>query len=77
MLENISNVEISGGYFDIPVRQNLLTGRINVVFGRNGSGKSTISRALREYSKSGDELSEQKYSTVFDSPLDKPQIRNL
>lgn len=74
MLENISNVEISGGYFDIPVRQNLLTGRVNVVFGRNGSGKSTISRALREYSKSGDELSEQKYSTVFDSPLDKDKV---
>lgn len=74
MLENISNVEISGGYFDIPVKLNLLTGRINVVFGRNGSGKSTISRALREYSKSGDELSDQKYSTIFNSPLDKDKI---
>lgn len=74
MLENISSVEISGGYFDTSVQMPLLAGRVNVVFGRNGSGKSTISRALREYSKSGDELSEQKYSTIFDSPLDKDKV---
>lgn len=44
-----ANITIQGGAFQDPTTlQGLLEDRMNIVFGRNGSGKSTIARAFRE-----------------------------
>ena len=76
MLENILSLKVRGGYFvdetdDFPLFQNT----INILYGRNGSGKSSISRAIREFSKNGDEDSEnRKYTVSFNADIDKSSI---
>ena len=76
MLENITSLKVQGGYFvdetdDFPLFQNT----INILYGRNGSGKSSISRAIREFSKNGDEDSEErKYTVSFNADIDKSSI---
>lgn len=76
MLENILSLKVQGGYFvnetdDFPLFQNT----INILYGRNGSGKSSISRAIREFSKNGDEDSEnRKYTVSFNADIDKSSI---
>lgn len=76
MLENILSLKVQGGYFvnetdDFPLFQNT----INILYGRNGSGKSSISRAIREFSKNGDEDSEErKYIVSFNADIDKSLI---
>ena len=76
MLENILSLKVQGGYFvnetdDFPLFQNT----INILYGRNGSGKSSISRAIREFSKNGDEDSEErKYTVSFNADIDKSSI---
>lgn len=76
MLENISSLKVQGGYFvnktdDFPLFQNT----INILYGRNGSGKTSISRAIREFSKNGDEDNEdRKYTVSFNADIDKSLI---
>ena len=76
MLENILSLKVQGGYFvnetdDFPLFQNT----INILYGRNGSGKSSISRAIWEFSKNGDEDSEnRKYTVSFNADIDKSSI---
>lgn len=76
MLENILSLKVQGGYFvnetdDFPLFQNT----INILYGRNGSGKSSISRAIREFSKNGDEDREnRKYTVSFNADIDKSSI---
>lgn len=76
MLENILSLKVQGGYFvnetdDFPLFQN----SINILYGRNGSGKSSISRAIREFSKNGDEDGEErKYTVSFNADIDKSSI---
>lgn len=76
MLENILSLKVQGGYFvnetdDFPLFQNT----INILYGRNGSGKSSISRAIREFSKNGDEDGEErKYTVSFNADIDKSSI---
>ncbi|MFW5476798.1 MAG: AAA family ATPase [Segatella copri] len=49
MFENVNNIIIKGGHFlQNTVLANVLDKRINLLFGRNGSGKSTIARAMSE-----------------------------
>lgn len=44
-----SSITIQGGAYTEPTQlKNILEKRMNIVFGRNGSGKSTIARAFRE-----------------------------
>ena len=76
MLENILSLKVQGGYFvnetdDFPLFQNT----INILYGRNGSGKSSISRAIREFSKNGNEDGEErKYTVSFNADIDKSSI---
>ena len=76
MLESILSLKVQGGYFvnetdDFPLFQNT----INILYGRNGSGKSSISRAIREFSKNGDEDGEErKYTVSFNADIDKSSI---
>ena len=49
MFESVHNIIVKGGHFTSRTSlNNVLDKRINVLFGRNGSGKSTIARALAE-----------------------------
>lgn len=76
MLEKMSSVRIKGGYFvnetgEFPLFKNA----INILYGRNGSGKSSISRAIREFAKFGVEDSEaRKFAVQFDAVMDKSHI---
>lgn len=76
MLENITSLKVYGGYFvnetdDFPLFQNT----INILYGRNGSGKSSISRAIREFSKSGgEECEDRKYTVSFNADINKSSI---
>lgn len=76
MLEKISSVRIKGGYFvnetgEFPLFKNT----INILYGRNGSGKSSISRAIREFAKFGVEDSDaRKFAVQFDAVMDKSHI---
>ena len=50
MIHSLSDAIISSDYFgpNVPLN-NLLSSRINILFGANGSGKSTIADAFRQY----------------------------
>lgn len=75
MLEKVSKVKISGGYFETEVDFSLFAKSLNMLYGRNGSGKSTISRAIREYVNwNEDEGKEHKFALNFDAPVDKGSI---
>lgn len=76
MLENILSLKVQGGYFVNETDDFLLfQNTINILYGRNGSGKSSISRAIREFSKNGDEDSEdRKYTVSFNADIDKSSI---
>lgn len=53
---------IKGGVFTDTVRlQNLLTKRMNIVYGRNGSGKSTIARSFREQQPDRQAINPRRY----------------
>lgn len=75
MLEKVSNVKISGGYFETEADFPLFAKSLNMLYGRNGSGKSTISRAIREYVNwKEDEEEKHKFTLSFDAPVDRGSI---
>lgn len=74
MLENVKELTIKGGYFETPVVFNFLKGKVNIVFGRNGGGKTTISRALREFATKSLEDCEHQYSVSFDRQMEPSEI---
>lgn len=65
MLENITSVTVKGGCFN---EETLLTGilrkRLNIVFGRNGSGKSSISRCFASLIPSDDPAQQPSDFTI-------------
>lgn len=47
MLEKLHDIYIKGGCFDVETRlTDILSKRVNIVYGRNGSGKSSIARGF-------------------------------
>ena len=50
MFENFKKITIEGGYFEQPTTLDLFKDRQNlsIVYGRNGSGKTTIAKAIRQ-----------------------------
>lgn len=70
MFEQINQVTIEGGYFEHAVPLKLFEKRFNVLYGRNGSGKTSISRAIAEFKKLDEELEGERIFTVsFNQPL--------
>lgn len=72
-----SDLIIKGGAFGAPTKlKGILSKRMNITYGRNGSGKSTIARAFREQQPDRQaKNSGQKYSLSFDgSGSLKPEI---
>lgn len=69
MFENITSLTIQGGFFDTPTELKLFESRLNVLFGRNGSGKSSIAEALAEYASPINNESQRNYDLEFDQQL--------
>ena len=78
MFEQITDISIQGGYFEDPVSLKLFEKRFNVLYGRNGSGKTSLSRAFAEYKKPDEELGDGRiFSVSFNTALreeDKKRI---
>ena len=78
MFEQITDISVQGGYFEDSVSLKLFEKRFNVLYGRNGSGKTSISRAIAEYKKPDEEVEDgRKFSVSFNTALcdeDKKRI---
>lgn len=63
-----SDIIIKGGAFSEPTKlKGILSKRMNITYGRNGSGKSTIARAFREQQPDRQAMNpEHKYNLSFD-----------
>ena len=49
MFENFKNITIEGGYFENPTTLNLFKkSHISIIYRRNGSGKTTIAKSIRQ-----------------------------
>lgn len=50
MFENLKKITITGGYFEQPTMLNLFKDNqsLSIIYGRNGSGKTSIAKALRQ-----------------------------
>lgn len=49
MFENFKNITIEGGYFENPTTLNLFKkSHLSIIYGRNGSGKTTIAKSIRQ-----------------------------
>lgn len=50
MFEKLKNITIKGGYFEQPATFTLFKEKqpISIIYGRNGSGKTTIAKAIRQ-----------------------------
>lgn len=71
MFEQVHNIIIKGEHFAAETcLNNLVELRLNILFGRNGSGKSTIGRALKELSDTSLEADKKQFSKIdMDQPL--------
>lgn len=54
MLEHVKNITIKGGPFTEKITFELFPQRLNLLYGRNGSGKSTIAKCIRRLGKVDD-----------------------
>ena len=70
-----NDITIQGGPFTAPVFfEGILSQRMNLVYGRNGSGKSSIARAFREQQVTGVQIPpERRYALSFDGSGSLPQ----
>ena len=49
MFENFKSITIEGGYFENPTTLNLFKkSHLSIIYGRNGSGKTTIAKSIRQ-----------------------------
>lgn len=78
MFEQITEISIQGGYFDASVSLKLFENRFNVLYGRNGSGKTSISRAIAEYKKPNEEVEDgRKFRVSFNTALSEEDKRRI
>lgn len=67
MFENFKRLKISGGYFDEETELQLFNeDSLSILYGRNGSGKSTIARCLRQLCESEEERIKREENVAQD-----------
>lgn len=75
MFEDFKKITIKGGYFEQPTTLDLFKGscHLSIVYGRNGSGKTTIAKAIRQLVGKDTEQSTEEgyvsYSVSSDEPI--------
>lgn len=74
MLEQIKTINIKGGPFTDFVGLNLLPSRLNLLYGRNGSGKSTIAKCINRL---WNEYDGTEYYAETNPSLAEGQERNV
>lgn len=79
MFERIDTLNIKGGYFENWVSLKILKNRFNLIYGRNGSGKTSISSAIDEYRKDDEELQGKirEFEVSFNEELDISQKKRI
>lgn len=67
MFENFKKINIKGGYFDEETELDLFKGNVplSIVYGRNGSGKSTIAHCLKQLSESEEERTKREENVAL------------
>lgn len=81
MFENFKKITIEGGCFEQPTTLDLFDGKqhLSIVYGRNGSGKTTIAKAIRQLvGKDSEQSTEEGYvsfsvstdATIFNDKKD-------
>ena len=74
MLKDITQLKISGKCFTKEKDLTLFENRLNIVFGRNGAGKSTISNAIRNIAAG---ISDSEVTASFDSNLEEGEDKQI
>jgi len=75
MFESLKNITIKGGYFEQPTKLDIFKDNhlLSIVYGRNGSGKTTIAKAIRQWAgKDTEQPTEEgyvSYSVSTDAPI--------
>ena len=77
MFENFKKIKIKGGYFDTETELTLFYKvAVSVVYGRNGSGKSTIARCVKELTLP-DEEKNPDYTVSSDAVIAEDLKQNV
>lgn len=79
MFEKLKNITIDGGYFEQPTMINLFKEKqpLSIVYGRNGSGKTTIAKAIRQLvGKDTEQPTEEGYVSYLVS-TDEPILDDI
>lgn len=74
MLEHIKYIKVKGGPFTEQTSLELLPSRLNLLYGRNGSGKSTIAKCIKRLGKEDDGYG---YSAETDQTLSEDTLRKV
>ena len=74
MLEQIKTIQLKGGPFTEQTSLELLPSRLNLLYGRNGSGKSTIAKCIKRL---GEEDDGSGYSAETDQILSEDALRRV
>lgn len=74
MLSQIKNIKIKGGQFTELTNLELIPSRLNLLYGRNGSGKSTIAQCIKRLGKEADDSG---YSSETTPLIDDAQVKNV
>lgn len=68
MFKDVKDMQISGGcYGDGTMLEGILSQRMNIVYGRNGSGKSSLAKAISDYANG---VEDSRFSMSFSPELD-------
>lgn len=78
MFEQITEITIQGGYFERATPLKILEKRFNVLYGRNGSGKTSISRAVAEFKQPDAEIvGGRKFNVSFNVALGEEDKKRI
>ena len=70
MFKSITSISIEGGCYQNPtLLENILSQRLNIVYGKNGSGKSSLAKAIYDYANNSESVFKLKFEAAADDNL--------